>query len=121
MSSYKYLFKPIKIGSVEIKNRIVMLPMAQNDAHQPGFPSEQTKAFCAARAYGGVGLIIVGGTYVTRLGWETSGQHNLRIDTAATLPSFAQPVQRVHAFGARVFLQMSQAADSLNCSSIILR
>lgn len=45
--AYTNLFKPIKIGSVEVRNRVVVSPMALNDASPPGFPSEQTKAFYA--------------------------------------------------------------------------
>jgi 2,4-dienoyl-CoA reductase-like NADH-dependent reductase (Old Yellow Enzyme family) len=116
--SYKYLFKPISLGSLEIRNRIVMLPMAMNDAHPPGFPSEQTQAFFASRARGGVGLIVVGGTYATRLGWETSGMHNFRIDVESTLPSFARLVQRVHAFGARIFVQLMQCAGRQGTSRV---
>ena len=45
------LFAPLKIGRIELKNRIVMLPAATN------FAEEAKIDFYAARARGGVGLI----------------------------------------------------------------
>ena len=104
--AYKNLFKPIKIGSVEVKNRVVLGPMALNDAFPPGFPSEQTKAFYAARAKGGVGLIILGGTFSTKLGWDTNtfpGAY--RMDNGDSFASMSELVERVHAFGAKIFVQ----------------
>jgi 2,4-dienoyl-CoA reductase (NADPH2) len=104
--AYTNLSKPIKIGSVEVRNRVVLAPMALNDASPPGFPSEQTKAFYAARAKGGVGLVILGGTFSTKLGWDTNRFPNVfRMDNSDTLPSMYELVERVHAFGTKIFVQ----------------
>jgi len=103
---YENLFRSIIIGTAEIKNRIVMSPMALCDAHPAGYPSEQTKAVFAARAKGGVGLIILGGTLSTKLGWETCGGHNFRMDIPETLGAMAELVERVHSFDAKCFVQL---------------
>jgi 2,4-dienoyl-CoA reductase-like NADH-dependent reductase (Old Yellow Enzyme family) len=104
--AYTNLFKPIKIGSVEIKNRVVLGPMAMNDGFPPGYPSEQTKAFYAARAKGGVGLLILGGTYSTKLGWDTNSFPNaFRMDNNDSLASMYELTERVHSFGAKIFVQ----------------
>ena len=55
--SYESLFEPIKIGRVEIKNRIGMAPMNLNFTRE-GYMCEQQLAYYAARAKGGTGLII---------------------------------------------------------------
>jgi 2,4-dienoyl-CoA reductase (NADPH2) len=102
------LFRPIKIGNIEIKNRIVMAPMALCDAHPPGYPSEQTKAVFAARAKGGTGLIIMGGTLSTKLGWDTCGGHNFRVDIPGTIGAMSEVAERVHAFGAKCFSSLMQ-------------
>ena len=60
---YPALFKPGKIGTMELCNRIVMLPM--NLLLTEGNQSRYTKRnvdYFAARARGGVGLIITGHT-----------------------------------------------------------
>ena len=52
------LFTPIKIGEVELKNRIIMPPIVDRLAVD-GMVSEAVKDFYSARAKGGVGLIIM--------------------------------------------------------------
>jgi 2,4-dienoyl-CoA reductase (NADPH2) len=53
------LFEPYKIGSMEIKNRLVMAPMSCNLC-QDGFVTERMVRFYEERAKGGVGLIVIG-------------------------------------------------------------
>ncbi|WP_300711952.1 NADH:flavin oxidoreductase/NADH oxidase [uncultured Brachyspira sp.] len=57
------LFTPLKIGSLEIKNRIVMPPMDQYSA-EDGFVNDWHLQHYAARALGGTGLVIVEATGV---------------------------------------------------------
>lgn len=58
MSSFVRLFSPIKIGSMELKNRIVMSTMSTGDyCNRDGTVSEKLKRYLEARAKGGVGLI----------------------------------------------------------------
>src|SRR3981189_2929291 len=53
------LLTPARIGSVEIRNRIVMPPMTTRLADQEGFVTDDTVAYYMARVRGGVGLITV--------------------------------------------------------------
>ncbi len=115
--SHQSLFKPIQINTVEIKNRIVMSPMAMNDAYPAGYPSEQSKAFFAARANGGVGLIIVGGSVGTERAWgETPFPGCYRMDINDTLSGFAELVDRVHAFDSKIFVQLIHSFGRLGSS-----
>lgn len=59
------LFRPITIGSMTMKNRIVMAPMTRNMATD-GIPSATNAEYYAKRAAGGVGLILTEGTVVNR-------------------------------------------------------
>ncbi|OGO03449.1 MAG: hypothetical protein A2Y72_01850 [Chloroflexi bacterium RBG_13_53_26] len=52
------LFTPIKVGRLELKNRIIMPPMIDRLAVD-GMVSEKVKDFYAARARGGVALIVL--------------------------------------------------------------
>ncbi|MFZ3372649.1 MAG: NADH:flavin oxidoreductase, partial [Desulfitobacteriaceae bacterium] len=52
------ILSPIKIGNLEIRNRVVMAPMTNNFA-QDGFITERMIHFYAERAKGGVGLVTV--------------------------------------------------------------
>lgn len=51
------LFEPIRIGSMAVKNRIVMAPMTTDYGNDDQTPSEKLMAYLEARAAGGVGLI----------------------------------------------------------------
>ncbi len=75
---FKKLFEPIKIGPVEIKNRFVLAPMNVHMANADGSVSEQELCYYAARAKGGVGLIVYGCVLSSKRAWE---QHGLMIDS----------------------------------------
>ena len=64
----KMLFTPIKIGSCEIRNRIVMAPMLMGFGRFDGKPTEKLLDYYEARAKGGAGLII---TEITRINDKT--------------------------------------------------
>ena len=103
------LFEPIRIGSVPVKNRVVMGPMALADSFPPGYASAQTRAVYAERAAGGVGMIIMGGTVGTRQAWQSAPFANvLRFDTEETLASLAEIPETVHRFDCRIFAQLMQ-------------
>lgn len=53
------LLSPIAIGTMQLKNRMVMSPMTTNYGNEDQTPSDRLIAFLAARAKGGVGLITV--------------------------------------------------------------
>ncbi len=53
------LFEPIRIGNMELRNRLVMAPMSCN-LGKDGFVTERMIRFFEERAKGGVGLIVIG-------------------------------------------------------------
>ncbi len=53
-----HLFSPIRIGSMEVKNRIVLPPMTVGYGVPEGTVSEKHRDYYEARAQGGAGLII---------------------------------------------------------------
>ena len=60
MRNMKLLFTPIRIGRMEVKNRIVMSPMSTNLGSPQGYVTPPLIQYFAARARGGVGLIVTG-------------------------------------------------------------
>ena len=55
--AHRYLWSPLQLGPVEVRNRIVFSAHLTNYARN-GLPTEQHAAYYAARAAGGTGLII---------------------------------------------------------------
>lgn len=100
----KMIFLPAKIAQLELKNRIVMSPMVANCASEDGSVTPEFSDFYVARARGGVGLIIVGATYVHKDGRGYNGQLGIYDDTL--LPGLSDFCQRIHEY-CKVFVQLS--------------
>jgi 2,4-dienoyl-CoA reductase-like NADH-dependent reductase (Old Yellow Enzyme family)/thioredoxin reductase len=98
------LFSPVSIGQVRLKNRVVMAPMVVNFARENGAVSQEFCDFYLARAKGGVGLIILGATYVHPDGKGFKNQ--LGIHNDALIPSLSEFCQRLHSF-CKVIVQLS--------------
>ncbi len=65
MEKLEHLFKPIQIGSIEVKNRVVMPPMGVGfGADDDGCPTQQLIEFFTERARGEPGMIVTGAAYV---------------------------------------------------------
>ena len=71
----KRLYTPVKLGNIELSNRIVMGPMGLGYAND-GYVSDRLLEFFRQRAKGQPGLIIVGGTQVDKKRYtNTAGLH----------------------------------------------
>lgn len=62
MTAYPHLFQPIDIGPMTVKNRLLMSAMSINfGVDEQGRVTDQLIQYLAARARGGVGMMLVGG------------------------------------------------------------
>ena len=102
------LLEPIQIGSMELRNRIVMPPMGTNFANENGVVTQRLIDYYVERAKGMVGLIIVEATCVESL-LGKFGAHQLRVDGDKYLPGLADLVEAVHLHGAKIALQIHHA------------
>lgn len=110
MSSENILFTPLSIGKVSIKNRFAMAPMGPLGLgdEQGGF-NQRGIDYYTARARGGTGLIITGVTFVDNT-IEEHGMPNCPNSTynpVQFVRTAREMTERVHAYNARIFLQMS--------------
>jgi 2,4-dienoyl-CoA reductase-like NADH-dependent reductase (Old Yellow Enzyme family)/thioredoxin reductase len=110
------LFEPIQVGSLELKNRIVMPPMVTNFASETGAVTERLVRYHVERATGGVGLIIVEATCVEGLlGRLVPNQ--LRVDGDKYIPGLANLVDSVHRHGTKLALQIHHAGRQTTLES----
>ena len=96
------LFKPIKIKGLSLKNRLVMPSMGTNMATEDGEVTDRHIRHYTTRARGGVGLIIVEHTYVSKDGKLSQGQMGLYDDKL--IPSFKRLVKATHVEGTKVVI-----------------
>ncbi len=101
---YSTMFEATRIGNVEIKNRLAMAPVTTNFS-MAGYPTEEFIAFLAARAKGGVGLIVAPPAVNLFPGSPTHVLFPM-LSEKAHLPVWNEVVETVHAFGAKVFGQI---------------
>lgn len=99
------LFSPMKIGNLEIKNRVVMAPMCMGFGQFDGRVTEAMHNHYVERAKGGVGLII---TEISRVnditGAASFGQlgvsHDYQID------GLRKMADDIHSYGAKIMVEL---------------
>jgi 2,4-dienoyl-CoA reductase-like NADH-dependent reductase (Old Yellow Enzyme family) len=106
------LFEPIRVGPMEVPNRIVMAPMERNYANPDATVSERTLAHYALRARGGVGWIDVESTFVHSSGRGRTNQ--LGLDRDSCIDGFRALAQVAHEGGARIGVELHHAGRNTN-------
>ena len=97
MMTDNLLFKPFRLKSLEIKNRIVMAPMTRSFS-PGGVPTDEVADYYARRSQGEVGLIVSEGTVVNRS--ASSNDPNIpRFCGAKSLGGWKTVIEKVHAVG----------------------
>lgn len=103
MPSLEHLFSPLRLGPVELQNRIVSTAHQTTLVHEH-LPTDDFVAYHEARARGGAGLIVLEATAVHPSGLLTS--HTL----GGYLPEIVEGYRRVAAavqpYGTRLFVQL---------------
>lgn len=102
---YNMLFSPMKIGNVEIKNRIVMAPMCMGFGQFNGKVTKTMEDYYVERAKGGVGLIF---TEITRVnditGASSFGQLALSHDSQ--IDSLKHMADKIHTYGTKIMVEL---------------
>lgn len=95
----------MKIGSCEIKNRIVMPPMLMGFANLDGTPTEQLMNYYEERAKGGAGLIMA---EITRVNDKTGSAAfaQLAVSHDYHIKPLSELASRIHRHGAKFFVQL---------------
>jgi 2,4-dienoyl-CoA reductase-like NADH-dependent reductase (Old Yellow Enzyme family)/thioredoxin reductase len=106
MFPLKILLSPIKVGNVELRNRVVLTPAGTNDCAGPEyFVSERLIAYHEARAKAGCGLNIVEVTSIEPRACSTVGGPAIWSD--AHVPSWRALAQAVHRHDGKIFCQLA--------------
>ncbi len=98
------LFRPLTVGTLELKNRVVMAPMTRNFAPE-GVPGAANAEYYRRRAEGGVGLILTEGTVIDRPASRNQSGIPL-FHGAAALAGWKGVAEAVHAAGGKIAPQL---------------
>jgi 2,4-dienoyl-CoA reductase-like NADH-dependent reductase (Old Yellow Enzyme family) len=101
--AFPHLFRPLQIGPVRLKNRIVSTGHDTVMSHD-GQIGDQLVAYHEARAAGGAGLVVVQVAGVHPSAKYTS--HVLMADTDDCIPGYRRLAEALHGHGCRAFGQL---------------
>jgi len=102
---YPHLFSPIRIGSVEVPNRICHVPTDISSANADGSVNDRVIAYHQQVAKGGCGLIIVGASTPDR----ATGRPTVTcvsVDEDPLIPGLSELAEAMHRHGARCAVQI---------------
>lgn len=104
------LFDPVRLGALDLANRVVMSPMTRDRAGPGDVPTALMVEYYRQRA--GAGLIVTEGTQPSPAGkgyWRTPGIH-----AQAQIDGWARVAEAVHAEGGRIVMQL------MHCGRVVV-
>ncbi|MBS5433689.1 MAG: FAD-dependent oxidoreductase [Firmicutes bacterium] len=104
------LFEEIKIGSMTLKNRVVLAPMGTTTDHTNGFNMRDVN-FYAERARGGAGLILTGAVVAST---EFEPAPCQKLTSNKDVYMLHMVAERVHMYGAKFGIQLSPGIGRMN-------
>lgn len=104
MNHNSVLFKPFKLGNLELTNRVVMAPMTRNLSPN-NIPGDDVVEYYRRRAAGGVGLILSEGTCIDHI--AASGYPDVPyFHGEQRLAAWKKVIDAVHAEGGKMAPQL---------------
>lgn len=100
------LFDSGSIGTMVLKNRLIMPPMSTNLAAKDGTVSEELLFYYAERARGGVGLIIIENNCIS-YPLARYSETQPRIDNDTFIPGLRRLTESIHRAGAKVAAELT--------------
>jgi mycofactocin system FadH/OYE family oxidoreductase 2 len=116
MSQFPLLFSPLRIGRVEVPNRISFSAHLTNLA-EDGLPGDRLTHYLAARARGGAGLIITEEQSVHPT--DRAYEHLIEAFRPEVVPLYKKLTGAVHEFDTRIFAQLNH--NGQQCSGHLSR
>jgi 2,4-dienoyl-CoA reductase-like NADH-dependent reductase (Old Yellow Enzyme family)/thioredoxin reductase len=98
------LFKPITIGSMKLKNRVVLAPMGTGLGNKDDTLSERLISFYTTIAQGGTSLITTGVAAVSKDGTVGMGMNSLYDDKY--IPGFRSLADAIHSAGGKLSVHL---------------
>lgn len=103
--AYAHLLSPGRIGSLELRNRIIVTAMGVNLAEADGSCGDRIRAFHEEQARGGAGLVNMG---VVGVAWPSGGNQprQIAISDDRYIAGLASVAAAVHEHGAKFSIQL---------------
>lgn len=103
MDTLERIFAAGRLGTLEVKNRLIMAPLLARAAETDGRVSQRLIDFYAERAKGGVGLIVVHHA----IAWESGKlEQGIGLWDDMFIPRLQELAEAVHCHGAKIAIQL---------------
>ena len=104
--SYPIASSPIQIGPMQLKNRIVLLPMMSALPTPEGRVTREFIHFCGRQARTGAALVVLGDSSVDR---QVGMDHETALDLSSDLaiPGLFAVTEEIHRYGAKASIEIS--------------
>ena len=110
---FKKLFEPGRIGTLDLKNRIIMPPMSTNFPTVWGEATDVMAEYFKARAKGGAALVFLEvAQTATAIDPLKQLPTSLRFDDDGFIPALVRVIESVHEGGAKIGAQLSPGFSS---------
>jgi 2,4-dienoyl-CoA reductase-like NADH-dependent reductase (Old Yellow Enzyme family) len=114
MSALAKLSAPVKIGGVELRNRVVMAPMDRNYCEPDGSVSARYVAYLTERAAGGAALVYPEAAFVRADG--RCQAHQMGLHSSEIVDPLARLADAVHQHGALLGVQLNHGGNTSKAS-----
>lgn len=101
---FKYLFSPIKLGPMTVRNRIVVSSHATNFSLPIGPPTDRAMYYWLSKAKGGVGLIVTQFSSVLPI---STGGPPVAFQSDDIIPAYKRVADAIHQEGAKLMVQLA--------------
>ncbi|MDD5039191.1 MAG: NADH:flavin oxidoreductase, partial [Dehalococcoidales bacterium] len=103
-AQFKKLFEPVKIGNMQLKNRIVFPPIGTSYSAAQGYVSQRGMDYLETFARGGAGLVIHG--VVCPDVRYKSGENQVSLYDDSYIAGFRKLADLMHKYGAKFAIQL---------------
>ncbi|MBZ9557745.1 MULTISPECIES: dimethylglycine demethylation protein DgcA [Modicisalibacter] len=105
--AFDALFKPIEIGNLTIRNRVVSTAHAEVHATDGGMTTDRYVKYYEEKAKGGCGLCICGGSSPVSIDSPQAWWSSVNVSTDRIIPHFQNLADAVHKHGGKIMIQIT--------------
>ncbi len=116
-STMPTLFEPAKLGSLQLRNRLIRSATHEGMADEDGAPTRYLTRFYERLAKGGVGLIITGYCAVSSDG-KSSFTGMGHLDRDELVEPWSQLVDKVHSHGVPIAMQLAHCGRQTTAAAL---
>ncbi|MAM55767.1 MAG: N-methylproline demethylase [Salinicola sp.] len=105
--AHEALFKPIQIGKLTIRNRVVSTAHAEVHATDGGMTTDRYVKYYEEKSKGGCGLCICGGSSPVSIDSPQQWWSSVNVATDRIIPHFQNLADAVHKHGGKIMIQIT--------------